>query len=99
MWQELNSVAKNTGKYAGLYVAVMAQLTAELSNAEDAAISDERAVGMKSRRSSMAVLYNRIVRSQEAPVEVKYVAGVAFALQAGQFVACAAMIRKGGLFA
>ena len=74
-------------------------MTAELNNAEDVAISDERAVGTKSRRSSMPVLYNRIVRSQEAPVEVKYVAGVAFALQAGQFVACAAMIRKGGLFA
>jgi hypothetical protein len=45
--------------------------TAELNNA-DVDRSDERAVGAKSRRSSMAVLYNRIVRSQEAPIEVKY---------------------------
>ena len=44
----------------------------------------------------MAVLYNRIVRSQEAPVEVKYMAGVAFALQALMFVIMAATMGKSG---
>ena len=67
--------------------------TAKLSN-EDVTISAERAVGAKSRRSSMAVLYNRIVRSQEAPAEVKYMAAYAFASQAVFFVPMAAYIGK-----
>ena len=68
--------------------------TAELSNAEVS--SDECAVGARRRRSSMAVLYNRMVCSQEAPVEVKYMAGVAFALQALMFVIMAATMGKSG---
>ena len=68
--------------------------TAELSN-EDVNPSDEHAVGAKSsRRSSMAVLYNRIVRSEEAPVEVKYMAGAAFALQAVLFGTFAASLGR-----
>ena len=56
---------------------------------------EERAVGAtKSRRSSMAVLYNRIVRSEEAPVEMKYMAVATFALQAVLFVGNAAAFGK-----
>lgn len=63
---------------------------------EDVRSDEERAVGAtKSRRSSMmAVLYNRIVRSEEAPVEMKYMAGATFALQAVIFVYNAASIGK-----
>ena len=68
--------------------------TAELSNV-DVAISAERALGASSRRSSMAVLYNRIVRREEAPVEVKYMAGYTFAIQAVLFVSIAAAFGKG----
>ena len=62
---------------------------------EDVRNDEERAAGAtKSRRSSMAVLYNRIVRSEEAPVEMKYMAVTAFALQAVMFVGYAAHTGK-----
>ena len=63
---------------------------------EDVRSDDKRAVGAtKSRRSSMTVLYNRIVRSEEAPVEMKYMTVAAFAFQAVLFVYnAAAMGRK-----
>ena len=50
--------------------------------------------GANARRSSMKVLYNRIVRSQEAPVELQYMAGGLFALQGGLFVVNAAAIGR-----
>lgn len=44
------------------------------------------AAGARSRRSSMAVLYNRVVRSEDAPVHMQCLAGVLFALQPCYFV-------------
>ena len=48
----------------------------------------------KRRKSSMSILYTRIVRSQEATVEMQYMAGGSFVLQAVQFVLYAAAIGK-----
>ena len=44
----------------------------------------------KARRSSMAVLYQRIVSSDDAPVHMQYLAGASFALQPIHFVILAA---------
>ena len=60
----------------------------------------ERVAAMGSnsrRRASTAVLYNRIVRSQEAPVAMQYLTGGSFALQAIQFVPIAANIGRGNI--
>ena len=50
--------------------------------------SDSGAVagGARRRRSSMAVLYHRVVRSEDAPVHMQYMAGALFALQPSLFV-------------
>ena len=48
----------------------------------------------KTRRSSMAVLYTRIVGSDEVPVHMQYLAGVFFALQPLLFVVYAARFGK-----
>ena len=48
----------------------------------------------KARRSSMAVLYQRIVSSDDAPVHMQYLAGAAFALQPILFVILAAQYGK-----
>lgn len=49
------------------------------------------AAGARHRRSSMAVLYHRVVRSEGAPVHMQNMAGVLFALQPGFFVVYAAL--------
>ena len=56
--------------------------------------SGTTAGGAKKRRSSMAVLYHRIVRSDDAPVHMQYMAGALFALQLIIFVDYAAGIGK-----
>ena len=48
----------------------------------------------KTRRSSMAVLYTRIVGSDDAPVHMQYLAGALFALQPPLFVALAARFGR-----
>ena len=57
--------------------------------------SGTTAGGAKKRRSSMAVLYHRIVRSDDTPVHMQYMAGALFALQPIIFVDFAAGIGKG----
>ena len=44
----------------------------------------------KARRSSMAVLYHRIVSSDDVPVHMQYLAGASFALQPILFIVYAA---------
>ena len=48
----------------------------------------------KSRRSSMAVLYHRIIRSGEAPVQMQFLAFAMFAMQPIIFVPYVALIGK-----
>ena len=45
----------------------------------------------------MAVLYNRIVRSEKPPVEVQCMVGAAFALQAVSFATFAALLGKAAI--
>jgi hypothetical protein len=52
------------------------------------------AAGARSRRPSMAVLYHRVVRSEDAPVHMQYMAGALFVLQAPIFVAYAARFGR-----
>ena len=52
------------------------------------------AAGARSRRSSMAVLYHRVVRSGDAPVHMQYMAGALFAMQPSFFVMFAAVLGR-----
>ena len=55
----------------------------------------ESSAGYKSRRSSMAVLYDRVVRSDDAHVHMQYLAGALFLLQPILFVLDAvALVRE-----
>ena len=48
----------------------------------------------KKRRSSMAVLYDRIVHSERAPIEMQCMDGALFALQTALLVCYAAKMGK-----
>ena len=48
----------------------------------------------KARRSSMAVLYHRIVSSGDVPVHMQYLVGASFALQPILFIVMAARYGK-----
>ena len=52
------------------------------------------AVAARGRRPSMAVLYDRVVRSRDAPVQMQRAAGGLLALQSVLFVCYAAYIEK-----
>ena len=56
--------------------------------------SSTTAGGAKKTRTSMAILYHRIVRSDDAPVHMQYMAGALFALQPIIFVDYSAGIGK-----
>ena len=79
--------------------ATDADISQHSPNNEEEAIGDNaptndegtRAAG-KSRRSSMVVLYHRIVRSNDASVQMQYLAFALFALQPIIFVPYAALI-------
>ena len=58
-------------------------------------ITEASTVGAKSRRSSMTVLYTRIVHSDDAPLQMQYVAVGFFALQPIIFVFYAANTGRG----
>ena len=66
----------------------------ETANADLQTPPGTTAGGAKKRRSSMAILYHRIVRSDDAPVHMQYMAGALFALQLIIFVDYAAGIGK-----
>ena len=63
-------------------------------NSFASAIAETTAGAIKKRRSSMSVLYDRIAHSQNAPVHMKYAAGIWFASGAIIFVLIAANLGR-----
>ena len=63
---------------------------------EDASSEISRSNGSRARRSSMAVLYHRIARSddRDAPIHMQCMAGALFALQPALFVFAAAYVGR-----
>jgi hypothetical protein len=92
-WIEIKLRARQRGNEAGTSATSDAEPRAPQINGEHASGENGRS-NVIQRRSSMAVLYHRIVLSDDAPVQMQYMAGALFALQQVLFVFFASQFGK-----